>query len=356
MTANPATSPFATRRLRLLFAAAATTVGMLVTAPSALAVNNDFWENPFNAALNSHPVTLGAALNAEATTQANEPLTPSGPGTCGGSRTMVGTTWYRILGNGGVVSINTAGSDYDTVIAAYSAPTPLISDPLPCNDDASSTTLTSAISFQSVAGSAYLIQVGGCYLCERADTGNLVMNITATDPPGAGVIIVPPIEPPDADLDGIPEDGRDKCPGVKPTVDVDKDGCQDPPKAILARFGYRAQPIGNPRAIRGVRISRPVLTQAPRGARVSVSCFLCRKPGGFRSFSVTTKRAGSEPIGRLSGVRLLRRGKLTLIVTAPQRLGRKIVVTLRNDGPKAVKYSCLAVGSRTQRVPCPSEG
>ena len=109
----------------------------LAAAPAALAVNNDNWQSPFNAAVNSFPVTLSAALNAEATVQQDEPITSLGPGTCN-NRKMVGTTWYRILGNGGVVSVNTSGSNYDTVIAAYVAPTPLLNDGLPCNDDAAS--------------------------------------------------------------------------------------------------------------------------------------------------------------------------------------------------------------------------
>jgi hypothetical protein len=37
-----------------------------------------------------------------------------------------------------------------------------------------------------------------------------------------------PVVLPDGDGDGVPNDGRDKCPTVKATVDADYDGCQDP--------------------------------------------------------------------------------------------------------------------------------
>lgn len=349
-TANPRP---ARAHPRLLTAAAAAALGLLVCAPSALAVSNDNWSQPFNAAVNSYPVTLSAAVNAEATTEPDEPLTPTGPGLCG-SRQMVGTTWYRILGNGGVVSVDTAGSDYDTVIAAYVAPTPTLSGGLQCNDDASSSTLTSAISFQSQAGAAYLVQVGGCNECARASTGNLVMNITATPPPvpGAPPPPPPPPPPPDADGDGIPDTGQDKCLNVKPTRDLDKDGCQDKPKRILSNLSYDFRYLRSGRSIRGIRLSLVKLTRAPKGARVIVSCSRCRKArGGVRAYSFTARRSGTWPMRPLNGVQLLRGSRLTVLVMNPEHLGRRIVVTMgrRRD---VVKLSCLAVGSRSKRVPC----
>lgn len=363
MTVAPATSPFATRYLRVLVAAAVAVLGLFGGAPAALAApTNDPVDAAYNVELNGGVVTIpggtvGATYQASNTwpyPPDGEPLTPGGPGACSG-REMVATTWYRVLGNGGVVSVNTTGSGFDTVIAVYAAPTPTVAGAVACNDDASSSTLTSATSFQSTAGNAYLIQVGGCTGTGCGEyEGHLELNVTATAPPGPGVITLPPPPPPpDADADGIPENGQDKCPGLKPTHDENKDGCQDPPKAILSRLGFQARPIGNPRAISGITISRAQLTLAPRGARVSVSCTRCRKPRGFRSFSFTTKRAGTQPVGGLSGVRLLRGGRLTVIVTSPQRLGRKIVVTLGRRGPNDNKNTCLEVGSRTKRVPCP---
>ena len=362
MTANPAGSRRQSRGARLLAAAAATALGLFAAAPAALAApTNDAINLPFNVELNGGPVTInggtfGATYQAADTYPPDgEPLTPGGPGACSG-REMVATTWYRVLGNGGTLSINTSGSNFDTVIAVYAAPTPTLPGALACNDDVGGGNVTSAVSLPSVAGRAYLIQVGGCSGtgCGAVE-GNIVLNVTATEPAGPGIITLPPPLPPDNDGDGIPENGQDKCPGVKPTRDENKDGCQDPPRAILSRFGFQAQPLGNRRAVRAVRISRAELTLAPQGARVKVSCSRCRRARGFRSFSFTAKRSGTQRIGRLSGVQLLRGGRLTVVVTSPERLGRKIVVTLGRRGPNANRYSCLAAGSRTRRVTCPAE-
>ena len=332
----------------------------LATAPSALAVTNDNWQSPFNAEVNSFPVTLDAPTNAEATVQQDEPLTSLGPGTCN-NRKMVGTTWYRILGNGGVVSVNTSGSSYDTIIAAYVAPTPMLNDGLPCNDDAASGGIQSAISFQSTAGAAYLIQVGGCSGCGTASTGSLVMNITATDPPPPPPPPAPPpppppppvfLPPPDADGDGVPDDGTDKCLNFKPTRDENHDGCQDRPKRTLSDLSYDFRFIRRGAAIRGITLARVQLTRAVKGARVSVRCSGCRRRGrAVRPFGFTAPRTGKVPVARLNGVQLRRGNALTVVVTAAERLGRRIVVTMgrRRD---VVRFSCLAVGSTSTSVPC----
>jgi hypothetical protein len=355
MTADTARSRPERAGARLLAAAVAAVFGLLAAAPCAPAdpPGNDSFSSPFNAAVNSFPVTLGST--AEATYQASEPLTPDGLGTCDG-RKMIATTWYRILGNGGVVSVNTSGSSFDTVIGVYPAPTPVFDVAMPCNDDAPGAGLTSGTSFPSVAGAAYLIQVGGCNACggSSTPTGSLVLNITATDPPIAPppppVIVPPPPPPPDADGDGIPENGQDKCPGVKPTRDVNKDGCQDKPKRILSDLSYDFRYLRRGSAIRGIRLSLVKLTRAPKGARVSVTCTRCVKPG-LHGYSFTTKRVGTQPMSPLNGVQLLRGARLTVVVTRSEQLGRRIVVTMgaRRD---VVKLSCLAVGSRTRSVPC----
>ena len=366
MTAKPARSSRA-RIVARLNAVASVMLGALVLAPVAFAAppTNDAWQQPFNAAVNSFPVTLAVADNSQATIQENEPLTSLGPGTCG-TRKMVGTTWYRILGNGGVISVNTTGSNYDTVIAAYVAPTPLLNDGLPCNDDAAAGVLTSAISFQSTAGAAYLIQVGGCDACGggSVSTGDLVMNITASEPPPPPppppVVVTPP-PPPDADGDGIPDTGADKCLGSKPTRDINKDGCQDKPQRILANLDYNFSSYRQAGVIRGIALRKVTLSQVPKGARVRVTCRGCLKAAGrgrtarFRSFSFTAKRSGVQSMRKLNLVLIPRRVTLKVVVTAPERLGRRILVTPVKAGRKLdprESKACLAVGSPVKRVPC----
>lgn len=337
----------------------------LALAPAALALppSNDNVSTPFNVDLAGGAVTLNTT---EATVEAGELLTAGGPGVCNpNARKMVATTWYRVLGNGGTITVNTVGSNFDTVISAYFAPTPALDDGLPCNDDRSATETTSEVSFQSVVGRAYLIQVGGCDCAGALVTGGLVMNVSATEPPPPPTPPAPPappapppivIVPPDTDGDGIP-DAKDPCPTVKPTRDANNDGCQDKPIRILSDLKYDGSFIKRGGAIGGITLSRVRLTRVPPGALVRVSCAGCRRAVGgggtrrFASFSFTAKNGGTQTIGRLNRLRLLRGRRIVVVVTQPEHLGRLVVVRMgaRRD---AVTLKCLAVGSSTKRVAC----
>jgi hypothetical protein len=96
------------------------------------------------------------------------------------------------------------------------------------------------------------------------------------------------------------------------------------------------------------------LTRVPAGASVRVTCSKCRRGGrAFRSFNVIARKTGTQTMGRLSRLRLTRGRQLTVIITAPDHLGRKVAVTFvgRRD---RVKLTCLAAGSRSKRVACSS--
>ncbi len=361
----PQPVPPITRRRRRLMGRRARAVAVavllaLVGAPAALAApSNDNAAAPFNVDL------AGGAVSVDttgATIEAGEPLTPAGPGVCNpNARKMVATTWYRVLGNGGTISINTMGSAVDTVVSVYFAPTPSLDDGLPCNDDASTAVRWSAVSFQSVAGRAYLIQVGGCDCGAVVKEGSVVMNVSATDPPPPPAPPPPPpvvIAPPDSDGDGIP-DARDLCPAQRPTRDANNDGCQDKPIRILSDVKYDGRFIRRGGAIRGISLSRVRLTRVPAGARVRVRCATCRRAvgsrrtRGFRSFSFTARKAGTLTIGRLNRLLLTSGRQLVIVVTAPEHLGRKVAV--RMAGPRdRVTLSCLAAGSTSRRVACSS--
>ena len=77
------------------------------------------------------------------------------------------TVWYRIVGTGGPVTVDTAGSDYDTIIAVYTADGSGGFTPVPdaCVDDVGldpiGVTLQSAVTFDTVAGTTYYVQIGG---------------------------------------------------------------------------------------------------------------------------------------------------------------------------------------------------
>ena len=77
------------------------------------------------------------------------------------------TVWYRIVGTGEPVTVDTAGSDFDTVIAVYTADGSGGFTPVPdaCVDDVPldpvGRTLQAALTFDTVAGTTYYVQIGG---------------------------------------------------------------------------------------------------------------------------------------------------------------------------------------------------
>lgn len=89
------------------------------------------------------------------------------PFDCLGDLPVGHTVWYRIVGTGGTVTVDTAGSDYDTVAAVYTSPSAGTYEPLAdgCVDDVPLTpigrTLQSAVSFATTAGTTYYVQIGG---------------------------------------------------------------------------------------------------------------------------------------------------------------------------------------------------
>jgi hypothetical protein len=72
--------------------------------------------------------------------------------------------WYRITGTGGEITVDTAGSSFDTVAAAY-AGAPDASSTVACADDVPvvplGRTLQAAVTFPTIAGVSYFVQVGG---------------------------------------------------------------------------------------------------------------------------------------------------------------------------------------------------
>ncbi len=90
------------------------------------------------------------------------------------------TVWYRFAGTGGLVTIDSSGSDYDTVMAVYTKVgavyTPVADG---CVDDVPvlpfGRTLQAAVTIPTVAGTTYYVQVGG--YPELIQYGNLKIAI-----------------------------------------------------------------------------------------------------------------------------------------------------------------------------------
>jgi hypothetical protein len=87
------------------------------------------------------------------------------------------TVWYRVVGTGGAVTVDTAGSDYDTVAAVYTSDGTGSYTPVPgaCVDDVAldpvGRSLQSAVTWDTVAGTSYYVQIGG--FPEAVTYGNL---------------------------------------------------------------------------------------------------------------------------------------------------------------------------------------
>jgi hypothetical protein len=270
---------------------------IFVLAPQASAMaDNNYWEEPFGVLLTDEPITDS---NFFADEQPDEPLTPSGDGVCGDGIEMVATKWYRFVGNGGRISVNTVGSDFDTVIAAYYGPTPRADDPLPCSNDAGGFR-TSALSFQSIAGRTYLIQLGGCSGCNTAARGNIVLNVHADPPPQPAAPPGPP--PPAAPPPAAPPPPPPPAPSKPEVINA---------RSMLATDTY-SKPVGGRQKYLGLQVESLKVSQLPRGTRVRVWCSrLCaEKP----------KKAG-------------RRGKVTFdLDDVNMPTGTRIFVTAKKHG------------------------
>lgn len=88
------------------------------------------------------------------------------------------TVWYTVTGTGDPVTIDTAGSDYDTVVAVYTE-SGGVYDPVACVDDVLldpvGRTLQASVTFDTVAGETYYVQVGG--FPESYPYGNLRLTV-----------------------------------------------------------------------------------------------------------------------------------------------------------------------------------
>ena len=80
---------------------------------------------------------------------------------------VANTVWYKFTGTGNSVTVDTAGSDFDTVLATYTAGpggtfTPVLHG---CDDDVPTPpvgrSLQAAVTIPTVAGTTYYVQIGG---------------------------------------------------------------------------------------------------------------------------------------------------------------------------------------------------
>ncbi|HET8781442.1 MAG TPA: S8 family serine peptidase [Pyrinomonadaceae bacterium] len=132
-------------------------------------VGND---NFANAQLISGSSGVATGNNTGAT---KEPLEPDHAVPGGAS------VWYRWQApSTGTMRFTTSGSNFDTLLAVYTGSSVGALTPIASNDDASSSTLTSQVTFNAVAGTTYRIAVDGFF----GSTGSIVLNWVAVVPIG----------------------------------------------------------------------------------------------------------------------------------------------------------------------------
>ncbi len=91
----------------------------------------------------------------------------------------------------GSVTIDTSGSNYDTLLAVYTGNSVSALNLIARNDDVVSGTVSSKVTFTATAGTIYRVTVDGYDNNSGGDTGNIVLNWTQT-----GCTATPPPPPP----------------------------------------------------------------------------------------------------------------------------------------------------------------
>jgi hypothetical protein len=115
--------------------------------------------------------------NVGATKEAGEPALA---GNSGGA-----SIWYRWTAPAaGSVSVNTSGSPFDTMLGIYTGTSVSVLTLVTSNDDVSTSDRTSAVSFNAVAGTTYMITVDGFHGPQSGQaTGSVVLNWLQNAPP-----------------------------------------------------------------------------------------------------------------------------------------------------------------------------
>ena len=133
------------------------TVLLLSSAPALAAAP------PNDAPAGAVPLALGGASAASLTTgeatAGAEPGTATAPGEC--ARTGR-TVWFKVRGTGHAITVSTAGSAIQTVVAVYDVPAgPSDGDRIACDDGVGGAGPAAATVASTVRGATYLVQVGG---------------------------------------------------------------------------------------------------------------------------------------------------------------------------------------------------
>jgi Putative metal-binding motif len=136
---------------------------LLLLAPPARAVPLDDYQEPFTVGLNGPQLSIPTTA---ATEQPGEPLVAGSPNGCEDpfGNQMRATVWLRFFGDGGPVTISTAGSDFNTLLASYDVrfgEMPTFSRIDQCSDNLGPYP-HSGLVVRTRRDVDYLLQIGGC--------------------------------------------------------------------------------------------------------------------------------------------------------------------------------------------------
>jgi hypothetical protein len=126
-------------------------------------------DNFANRILLSGEIIVANGNNVDATREVGEPFHWN---TTGGKSVW----WTWTAPNSGLASINTIGSDFDTLLAVYTGSSVSGLTLVTNNDDAVS--VQSVVEFDAIANTTYQIAVDGYGVGADTSTGNIVLNIT----------------------------------------------------------------------------------------------------------------------------------------------------------------------------------
>jgi fibronectin type 3 domain-containing protein len=141
----------------------------------ATANNWSTWWGRFNLAVSNDTCATAKSISIPSTsTQITIDATTAGDPTPS-CRTSFGRgVWYRITAvNTGTIYINTEGSNFDTVLTAFSGSCGALTE-VACDDD-SGTGLLSSTSFSATSGTSYYVMASGF----GAQAGSLILNVAA---------------------------------------------------------------------------------------------------------------------------------------------------------------------------------
>lgn len=133
---------------------------------------------PNDACADAAMVSADTLSTTAATTDTSDPLQSC---TFGGTNQNTNSVWYSFTApSDGTVTANTAGSDYDTVLTAYTGSCGALSE-IACNDDVVfASDVTSQVTFPVTAGMTYLLEPTHSFLAPEG--GTLHFTLTFTSP------------------------------------------------------------------------------------------------------------------------------------------------------------------------------